>query len=90
MTPPAPLSPEPTVKYIDPPVPEADEPDPIRIDPLSPALAVPVLNTIMPLTPDVPALFVIRASEPLDVAEPSLTRFAPSLLSMSTRCLTRS
>jgi hypothetical protein len=62
--------PEPTVKCIDPPVPDADEPDPIRIDPLSPTLAVPVLSTITPLTPDVPALFVIRASEPLDVAEP--------------------
>jgi len=65
ISPPAPLLPEPTVKYRPPPRPDRAEPLPTITAPLVPLLDVPVLITNMPLVPDTPAFDVIITTPPL-------------------------
>jgi hypothetical protein len=64
-----PLSPLPTVTYIEPPLPEWAVPDPRYIAPLFPELDVPVLSINMPLTPEAPAFDVRNTNVPLVVTE---------------------
>jgi hypothetical protein len=70
ISPPDPLSPEPTVKYTEPLRPDDAIPDPMYKAPLLPEVATPVLSTTRPLVPAVPAFAVCRAKSPLDEAEP--------------------
>jgi hypothetical protein len=63
--PPVPLSPLPTIKYIDPPRPDEADPVPTYITPLPPLLDEPVLNTTLPLTPRIPAFIVAIDTLPL-------------------------
>ena len=70
ISPPDPLSPDPTLTYTEPPRPELAVPDPINREPLLPDVAMPVLSTNTPLTPAVPAFTVCIRSAPLDVNDP--------------------
>ena len=71
ISPPAPVSPEPTVMYTEPPRPKLAEPDPMYRVPLLPELELPVLSTSIPLTPEVPAFAVVNSNAPLLVSEPN-------------------
>ena len=67
ISPPKPVSPDPTVRYREPPRPFVAVPDPTYSAPLLPEFAVPVLRTSIPLDPDIPAFAVDKSKLPLDV-----------------------
>ena len=71
MSPPAAKLPLPTDKLMSPPLPVVAVPVPRIIEPLEPELVVPELKLNTPLTPDSPALDVLIAIAPLDVAVPT-------------------
>ena len=66
ISPPKPVSPDPTVRYREPPRPFVAVPDPTYSAPLLPEFAVPVLRTSIPLDPDIPAFAVDKSKLPLD------------------------
>jgi hypothetical protein len=70
MSPPAAVSPLPTIMLIDPPLPPTLEPVPTCNSPLSPDEEIPLLNVKCPDTPPAPELADFTTMLPLVVATP--------------------